>query len=101
MCPTKVFLPNNFYLLSVTWNVILKPVQVRLTVTVSGSGDRGLTSEHSGHDELIVKFPETLGVRFGKSGGKTCVPVVAFRGPTVSRPSSRLELQFGGILPAN
>lgn len=60
MCPTKVFLPNNFYLLSVTWNVILKTVQVRLTVTVSGSGDQELTSEHSGHDELIVKFPETL-----------------------------------------
>lgn len=60
MCPTKVFLSNNFYLLSVTWNVIFKTVQVRLTVTVSGSGEQELTSEHSGRDELIVKFPETL-----------------------------------------
>lgn len=61
MCPTQVFLPNNFYLLSVAWNVvILKTVQVRHTVTISGSGDQELTSEHRGHDELIVKFPETL-----------------------------------------
>lgn len=79
----------------------MKTVQVRLTVTVSGSGDQELTSEHSGHDELIVKFPETLGVRFGKSGGKTCVPVAAFKGATVSRPSSKVEHQSGGILPVN